>query len=443
MSYEGTLPSRAAGLPVRTLRVEVLEGPDAGAWRVAAAETLTIGTAEGNDLVLTDPTVSRFHLELAARGDGIQVVDHGSTNGTLAAGVRVERGVVAAGTILQLGHTRLRAGEGAPVTVELLAEDALAGLRGRTPVMRRLMAQIERAARTDAAVLLIGESGTGKEVIAQALHDRSPRAGKPFVTVDCGALSPTLVGSELFGHERGAFTGADRQHVGAFERAHGGTVFLDEIGELPAALQATLLGVLERRRFRRLGGRVDVSVDVRIVSATHRDLRAEVNSGAFRLDLYYRLAVVLLQVPPLRDRRDDIPLLVEHFLRECGHDGPIDDLVSPATMKTLCAHHWPGNVRELKNLIEATVAMGEAPAVEAAPGPGAAPMSGAAPGASAGDALLELPYKEARGQLLAEFEARYLARLLVRTRGNVSLAAREARMDRSHLIDLLRRHKLK
>ena len=180
-----------------------------------------------------------------------------------------------------------------------------------------------RVAPSDAAVLLVGESGTGKEVIARALHDLEPRARQPFVAVNCGSLAPTLVDSELFGHERGAFTGADRQHVGAFEGASGGTLFLDEIGELPAALQANLL---RRPRAASVSGASAASrsspSDVRVVSATHRDLRAEVNAGSFRLDLYYRLAVVVMKIPPLRERADDIPLLVEHFLRECGHAGP-------------------------------------------------------------------------------------------------------------------------
>src|SRR5262249_36815357 len=195
-------------------------------------------------------------------------------------------------------------------------------------------------------------------------------------------------------------------------------------------VQAKVLGVRERRRLRRLGGKQEISVDVRIVSATHRDLRAEVNSGTFRLDLYYRLAVVVMKVPPLRERADDIPLLVEHFLRECGHDGPVGALISPAAMHALQQHHWPGNVRELRNLIEGTVAMGEAPPLDGGPaGPRAAET--------------HLPYKEARTQVLHEFEERYLRALLERTQGNVSQAAREARMDRSHLIDLLQRHKLK
>jgi len=429
-----TTPDARRGLPIRTLCVQVLEGPDAGRAYRARDDKLAIGTAEGNDLVLADDSVSRYHLELSRGRSGVRIVDCGSTNGTLIHGVHVETAEAPAGTVLQIGRSKLKVTEGDEVTLEVHDRDALAGLRGRTPAMRRLMSGIERAARSDVSVLVIGESGTGKELVSRALHDLGPRAAGPFVAVDCGALAPSLVASELFGHERGAFTGAEHQHVGAFERADGGTLFLDEIGELPLALQASLLGALERRRVRRLGGRADIAIDVRVVSATNRDIRGDVNSGAFRLDLYYRLAVVTLRLPPLRERADDIELLVEYFLRECGHDGPVDDLISPATMRSLATHHWPGNVRELRNLIEATLAMGEPPALDSA-----------AP-ADAGDpigAVLALPYRTARERLLHEFEQRYLPALLARAEGNVSRAARMAQMNRSHLLELLHRHHLK
>ncbi len=421
---------------MRTLIVETLSGPDAGQKQVADSETLTVGTADGNDLVLTDPTVSRFHLELVAGGDGIRVEDHGSTNGTLYEGARITRGTVPRGAELHLGNTTIRVDDEARVTVALHEEDELAGLRGRTPVMRRLMAQIERAAASDTPVLLVGESGTGKELMARALHDQGPRKNQPFITVDCGSLSPSLVASELFGHEKGAFTGADARHAGAFEQADGGTLFLDEIGELPTALQATLLGALERRRFRRVGGREEVSVDVRVVSATHRDLRAAVNDGAFRLDLYYRLAVVVLRVPPLRERREDVPLLVEHFLREAGVDGPVSEVVPPEVMDALAGHSWPGNVRELRNVVEATLVMGEAPPLEGAPG-------GPDDGSDVVRGVLGHSYKEARARVLDDFERRYCEALLARADGNVSRAAREARMDRTYLIKLLTKHDLK
>jgi DNA-binding NtrC family response regulator len=446
-----TLPRGSQGLPVTTLRVEVVAGPDVGTARVAEADTLTIGSADGNDLVLRDPTVSRFHVDLSRGANGITVRDHHSTNDTMVAGVRIRHAVVPAGTVLALGDTRIRISDGDEVVVEVHGTDNLRGLRGRTPGMQRLMARIERASQTDKAVLLIGESGTGKEICGRALHDLGPRRDGPFETVDSGALSANLVASELFGHERGAFTGADRQHIGAFERAAGGTLFLDEIGELPETLQATLLGVLERHKIRRVGGRTDIPVDVRVIAATNRDLRAEVNAGSFRLDLYYRLAVVVLALPPLRDRPDDIPLLVEHFVRDSGYVGRADELFTPETMRALRAHRWPGNVRELRNLVEATLAMGETPEVDGGvaiagqPEPPPTSANDPSPNGPADliESLLELPYKDARDDLLRQFESRYVRHLLERTKGNVSRAAREARMDRSHLTDLLVRHKIR
>ena len=429
-----TTPGTSRGLPIRTLRVEVLAGVDAGLVHRASDDKLAIGSADGNDLVLADEQVSRYHLELSRGRTGVRIVDCGSTNGTWVQGIAIASAEAPAGVVIELGATKLKVTEGDEVTIELHSRDALAGLRGRAPVMRRLMSGIERAAQSDVSVLVVGESGTGKEVVARALHDLGPRAAEPFIAVDCGALSPSLVASELFGHEKGAFTGADHQHVGAFERANGGTLFLDEIGELPLALQANLLGALERRRFRRLGGRTDIAIDVRVVSATNRDVRGDVNSGAFRLDLYYRLAVVTLHLPPLRERAEDIELLVEHFLRDAGHDGPIDELISPATMRSLATHHWPGNVRELRNLIEATLAMGEPPPLDAAL---------AADPSDPFGAVLALDYRSAREQVLHQFETRYLPALLARCEGNVSRAARTAQMNRSYLIAMLQRHHLK
>jgi len=425
-----TVPQAATRLPVRSLTVEVTEGADTGA--TATGDAITIGTADGADLRLTDPTVSRYHAELRRDDRGIVVVDTGSTNGTWVGAVRIDRGHVGAGAVVRVGATSIRVGDAAPVEVEMLTADGLGGMVGRSPAMRRLMAQIARAAQSDVSVLITGESGTGKELVARALHDLGPRHGRPLVTVDCGSLPATLVASELFGHERGAFTGADRQHVGAFEAADGGTVFLDEIGELEPSIQAALLGALERRKIRRLGGRAEIPVDIRIIAATHRDLRAEVNRAAFRLDLYYRLAVVTLRTPALRERPDDIPLLVEHFLRDAGWDDPVETLISEPAMDRLCKHHYAGNVRELRNLVEAAVAMGEPPAltastpVPAGPGPTVA-------------IELALPYKQARAAVVDAFEAHYLDALLARTGGNVSAAARVAQMTRSHLIELLQK----
>jgi len=416
---------------VRTLQVEVLSGPDAGRTLGTEAELLTVGSAAGNALRLTDETVSRFHLELSRSPSGIGVSDLGSSNGTSVGSVRIERGVVPPGTELVLGNTRLSVRDGDVSSVELFADNELDELKGQTEVMRRLMAQVATVSRANVPVLVIGESGTGKELVARAVHHSGPRASGPFVTLDCGSLAPNLVASELFGHERGAFTGADRQHIGAFERASSGTLFLDEIGELPAELQPQLLGALERKRFRRVGGRSEIEVDVRIVCATNRDLRAEVNASLFRLDLYYRIAVVVLRIPALRERVADIPILAAHFLRECGHVGAPEAALSPQVLEQLKSHRWPGNVRELRNWIEATVAMGESPELAS---------HEAVPGSADSDAeLFGMSYKEARRTVLESFERRYVTQLLRATGDNVAAAARQAQMDRTYLIKLVQR----
>jgi DNA-binding NtrC family response regulator len=366
----------------------------------------------------------------------VYVEDLSSSNGTLLGSARIERGVIQPGSELVLGRTRIVIGEGAESSVEVFEGGELDDLKGNTEVMRRLMAQVTTAARASAPLRVFGESGTGKELVARALHDHGPRANGPFITLDCGALAPNLVASELFGHERGAFTNAERQHIGAFERADKGTLFLDEIGELPAELQPQLLGALERRRFRRVGGRNDVNVDVRIVAATNRDLRAEVNSGTFRLDLYYRIAVVVLRLPPLRDRTGDIPILVRHFLRECGYEGELGRLIPEAKLEELALYRWPGNVRELRNWVEATVAMGESP--ELAHALSLPPEAG-----DLTSEWLDRSYKDARRLVLEDFERRYLKHILEATAGNVAQAARKAQMDRTYLIKLIQRHAIR
>jgi DNA-binding NtrC family response regulator len=419
----------AAVFTVRTVAVDVVSGDDTGRTAQADGEQLSIGAAQGNDLVLTDPHVSRYHLEVSASPSGVLLVDVGSSNGTFVGPVRVLRAVVQPGTLVRVGDTTLRVREGGGATVPLFDEDSLAGFYGRAPATRRLMAQLQRAAQSQAPVLLEGESGTGKEVLARAIHSLGPRASAPFEVVDCGALVPALVASELFGHEKGAFTGADRQRAGAFERAGAGTVFLDEIGELPIGLQASLLGALERKKFRRVGGQKELDLPARVVSATHRDLRSQINAGAFRLDLYYRLAVVTLKVPPLRERPEDVPVLVEHFLREAGYTGPREDLVSDQALAALAAQPWPGNVRELRNTIDALLAMGELPSADVV-APNASDPIGSA---------LGLPYKQARDGVLRAFESRYVPHLLERAGGNIAKAAREANMDRSHLMEMMRR----
>ncbi|MBI5548579.1 MAG: sigma 54-dependent Fis family transcriptional regulator [Deltaproteobacteria bacterium] len=436
--HKGTLSFHHSGLPIETLQAKIVAGPDAGLELCADSDVITVGTAAGNDLRLSDETVSRYHVDLVRQGAHVLVCDHGSTNGTLVNQVRIERAAVPPETVLTLGRTQLKVAEGKRGAVEVCQAQTLAGLHGQSAVMRRMMALVERLAKTDTSVLVQGESGTGKELVARAIHDLSGRRGQPFVTVDCGTLSPTLIASHLFGHERGAFTGAERQHQGAFERANGGTVYLDEIGELPAEMQANLLGVLERKRFSRLGGSGEIRVNVRLVCATNRDLRADVNDGSFRLDLFYRVAVATLLVPPLRERVEDIPLLAEHFMHELGYAGRAENLVSPATMDLLCRHRWPGNVRELRNVLEATLALGEPPAFDGAVAEEEEPEA-----VVHLQPVLGLPYKEARSRLLDKFERHYLRDLLQNAGGNVSEAARKAEMDRTYLSSLIRKHGLR
>jgi DNA-binding NtrC family response regulator len=467
---ETQLSPRTGEHVVSTLRVEVVDGPDRGKF-VVGGDVVSVGTARDNALPVADFTVSRYHLDVSVKPGGILVTDLGSTNGTYIGAVRIERAIVPPGTLLRLGGTTIRFDDAVRRTVPAVAPppSELAGMLGASPHMLRLFADIERIAASPTSVLIVGESGTGKERVAQALHARSGRARSPLVTIDCGALSSSLLASELFGHERGAFTGADRQHRGAFERAADGTVFLDEIGELPGADQSALLGVLERRRFRRVGGSAELELEARVIAATNRDLRAEVNNGRFRQDLYHRLAVVVLRLAPLRERRDDIPLLVDHFARELGAAGPIEDLFGADQLARWHKHPWPGNVRELRNAVEAALVVGPhaggadhgagdgfgdgdaaGNGVAAAFGPstspaGAAAASGGPPGGGspgAGDGPLP-PYKDQRAAVVREFERGYLVRLMAQAAGNVSQAARIARMDRSHLIDLLHRHGLK
>ena len=430
VASQRTVPHAVDRIELKGLSVRVVEGLDNGR-SIEAKTEISIGSADGNDLRLTDDTVSRYHLGLESTDGGIAVVDYKSTNGTMAGSVRIERGIVQPGTVLRLGRTSIVVDDGAQVDLPLHDSDRLGPLLGRSRPMRRLMAEVKRVARSEVSVLVVGETGTGKEVVARALHDASARSDGPLETVDCGAQLPALIASELFGHERGAFTGADQAHAGAFERAHGGTLFLDELGELPSGLQPMLLGALERRSFRRVGGKAPVTIDVRLVAATNRDLRAEVNAGTFRQDVYFRVAVVMLRVPPLRERPEDIPMLVEHFLRRTGYEGPVEDVISSSAITSAKSYHWPGNVRELRNFVEAAHALGAPPQLqqEVASTPSAR--------------WLDLPYSDARDQVLQDFEGRYLQHLMDDTDGNASEAARRAKMNRGYLNQLIKKHGLK
>jgi DNA-binding NtrC family response regulator len=342
---------------IRGYELEVIGGPDAGKQLRPGKRSIVLGTDATADLVLTDPYVSRLHARIEVDARGHVLRDLGSRNGTHVSGVHLREGRLGDGATFTLGSTcvvRFRLIE-QPFSIPVPREDRFEGLIGRSLAMKELFAVCDRVAPTDAPVLLLGETGTGKELVARAVHARSRRRDRPFVVIDCAALSPTLVESELFGHEKGAFTSAVNAHAGAFERADGGTVFLDELGELPADLQPKLLRCLETGEVRRLGGEKTITVDVRVVAATNRDLAEMVAENRFRSDLYYRLAVVQVTVPALRDRREDIAALARHFADETSERGKrstADDLALDRVLADLADHSWPGNVRELRNLVE-------------------------------------------------------------------------------------------
>jgi len=445
---------RATSARLRRCRIEVMSGPDAGLVRDVEAHTIRIGARRGNDVQLTDSKVSGLHCEIRLDDRGYRLRDLDSTNGTYVSSLRINDVYIAAGAQIALGSTRLKFDPlGESIEIELADTDRFGSMIGRSVKMRELFARLEKLARTDTTVLVTGETGAGKELVAEALHDHSPRAKNngPFVVLDCGSIPPNLIESELFGHERGAFTGATNSYAGAFERAHQGTVFLDEIGELPLAMQPKLLRVLERKEVRRVGGTKTIEVDVRIVAATNRDLGVEVNRGRFREDLYYRLAVARVHVPPLRERKDDLPLLIEHILTTTP--GGETASIAQETIDLMMKHDWPGNVRELRNVIERAVLLAEAPDSEDSLRRAPAPVAKNEPSitvtpsqtATSTDAQMtvpvdvSIPFKNAKQNVISEFERRYISRLLAQHDGNISAAARAAGIDRMSIHKMLHR----
>src|SRR5215468_9428253 len=430
---------RATSARLRRCRIEVVTGADAGLVRDIESSVIRIGARRGNDIQLTDSKVSGLHCEIRLDDRGYRLRDLDSTNGTYVSQLRVNDIYIQPGTHIALGGTRLRFEPlGDSVEIELSDTDRFGSMIGRSVKMRELFARLEKLASSDTTVLVTGETGVGKELVAEALHDHSVRAKGPFIVLDCGSIPPNLIESELFGHERGAFTGAATSYAGAFERAHGGTVFLDEIGELPLAMQPKLLRVLERKEVRRVGGTKTTEVDMRVLAATNRDLGVEVNRGRFREDLYYRLAVARVHVPPLRDRKDDLPLLIEHILATTP--GGETASIAQETIDLMMKHDWPGNVRELRNVIERAVLLAEAPdsedALRRAPvlAPRQEPSITVTPSQTATSAEssmtvpvdVGIPFKLAKQNVISEFERRYISRLLSQHDGNISAAARAA-----------------
>ena len=437
------------GLPValhlRTYTLEVTDGPDAGLRGRFDRRVATIGTSPDNDLVLDDPTVSRVHCRIEADDVGYRVTDLGSKNGTWCGPSRVREAYLDTSVPLRVGETTLAWAHGdEEVEVRFSTASRFGELVGESLGMREIFATLERVATTDATVLIEGESGTGKELVARALHDRSPRAKRPFLVFDCSAVPKDLIESELFGHVKGAFTGATAERQGAFVAARGGTLFLDELGELAPELQPRLLRAIESRRVKPVGTTREVETDVRLVAATNRKLAREVEAGNFREDLYYRIAVIMVRIPPLRERPEDVPLLMRHFLRAHGEE-PDRLKVSFDTMTRLQRHRWPGNVRELKNFVERAVLLSGGDQLSGefldVPSPG-----GAAPATLTDQGLqvdLTLPFKDSKARLVETFETAYWQRLLEATGGNVSEAARRAGIHRKSAEYLVKKLDLK
>ncbi len=484
---------------VQTRRYPLVRWTDReGSSEIVARRRLVVGSSSASDVVIRDPTVSRVHVLLEPKGDGLVVRDLDSRNGTLLNGVRIQETVLASDAELQLGTTRLFVDFNSSLTApaEVWPDERFHYLVGRSMVMREMFALLARAAATDASVLIQGETGTGKELVARSIHAASNRRRGPLVVVDCGALPENLLDAELFGHTKGAFTGAVNARIGAIESAHGGTVFLDEIGELPISMQPKLLRVLEQRTVRRIGESDHRPVDVRFITATHRNLLEMVAHGGFREDLYFRLCVIPVTVPPLRERPEDIELLVRHFLG--------GDELSPRFVEALKEITWRGNVRELRNYIERARALGEeavdrtgtnprlslpssprpranpttSPPVSSANTGGlpslhedidpqegtlstdqvaptsqltaAAPVSGPTPSederltqAAAGAGVpIEGPFKEFRESWIELGEREYLRRMLQRHNRNVATLSKEANVDRTYIYRLMKKYKV-
>jgi two-component system response regulator GlrR len=422
---------------IRRFRLVGVAGPFASKTWPSTAERCALGAHPSNDLVLDDPTVSRFHAEITVEARGVRVRDLGSANGTFVDGTPISDAWARPGSLLRLGRSELRLElDSESNRVPLSPHGEFGSLVGASAAMRATFAVLAKASASDATILLEGETGTGKERAAESIHAASPRRDAPFLVIDCSAIPANLLESELFGHEKGAFTGASARRVGVFEEASGGTVFLDEVGELPLDLQPKLLRVLERREVRRVGANAPLAVDVRLVAATNRDLRAEVNAGRFRSDLYFRLAVVKVTLPPLRQRPDDLPVLVERIVRGLGHGEAAARLLTPAFMAALARASWPGNVRELRNYLERCLVLEDDSPVEDASHATTAPGEGVAVDATK-------TYADARRIALDDFERRYAQALLALHQGKVAAAARAADMDRVYLYKLLHKHGLK
>jgi DNA-binding NtrC family response regulator len=427
------------------VRFRLISGPDAGqeAQVEVGRERLLRGGRNGlNDIVLHDDLVSGFHFSLEFTPAGIVLRDLSSTNGVFAGGVRVREALIDLEDVFRVGDTTLQITGTDKIIVPLAESEKFGEMYGWSPVMRELFVELERLASLptqDLPVLITGETGTGKELVARGLHDRSARARGPFVVQDCTALPRELAEGSLLGYKRGSFTGATEDHAGVFEQAHGGTLFIDELGELPLELQAKLLRVLDRGEVCRLGEQHRPrKVDIRVISATNRDLRRMVAEGSFREDLYFRVLGKHVELPSLRERGDDVLLLADRFLQStCARLGVPTKQFSVAAYAALRAERWPGNVRQLRRTVECTAQLTEAPLIEVRDLNLDTDNSNARPALHAAPLFL-MPWEEARD----EFQREYIKSLMQRvgtSRGWINRAAALAGMDRSGFVKALKR----
>ncbi len=424
--HTSTLSIREGGgdeLVECSLELEVVEGPDLGTRIALPGGRAVVGAGDEVDLPLSDPTVSRRHAELRAVADGVLLIDLGSKNGTRIADVLIKEALLTTDGTFTVGATRCRVSRRLrAIVTESEDTERFGDYLTCNDKLKRSLELLRRVARSEATILLEGETGTGKELLARAVHAHSERAAGPYVVVDCSAITPSLLESHLFGHVKGAFTGAADDRTGAFEAGDGGSVFLDELGELPIDLQPKLLRALESRTIRRVGDVADRAIDVRFVCATNRDLKQMVAAKSFRDDLYYRIAVVRVRVPPLRERPEDIALIASRYAETLGDRSTT---LAPETFATLSHYDWPGNARELRNVIQRALALSETELIM---------PSDIFPSEESAST-----FHQAKDKLIASFEKRYVKALIDRHQGNISRAAKEAGLSRNALYALMKR----
>ena len=421
--------------------------------------TIHIGAMADNDIVIDDDTASRYHCKIIQTDGAYLIRDEESTNGTFVNRVHIREAYLQPGNTVTVGKTELRFHTlDEQVEIQPSTQESFGDIVGKSVRIRELFGILEKIAPTGVTVIIEGETGTGKEVVAKTIHAHSSRRDKPFIVIDCGAVPESLIESELFGHEKGSFTGAIMSRQGLFEMAQGGTIFLDELGELGLDLQPKLLRALEQREIRRVGSNKSVKIDVRVVAATNRNLEEEVKAGRFREDLYYRLSVVRLILPPLRDRKEDIPLLIKHFLHDAHYNKDANGKakikgVNRDAVDAMVAYSWPGNVRELVNVVERACSFAEHDYIhpedlpENISGMGliqrrATPEDITSERTMLASADTEKGFKEAKEEWLSNFEKDYIAALLKKNNHNISHAAREADIDRKYFRKLMKKYEL-